>query len=95
MRDARRPLHEDAANPNGVPKNSVVPLMKLHSLNLNPAQMIRLMALALANPAPETKLPVRMTYMMGEIGTFLPKTRPLFDTGLVWTLKPAPLAIGD
>ncbi len=89
------PLHEDAANPNGVPKNSVVPLMKLDSLNLNPAQMIRLMALALANPAPETKLTVRMSYTFGRLGTLLPKTRPVFDTGLMWTLKPAPLAAGN
>jgi hypothetical protein len=62
-------------------------------MDLNPAQMLRLMGLALANPAPETKLNVRMLYMLGEVGTILPKSRILFDVGFVWTLKPAPLAI--
>ncbi|MBZ5633348.1 MAG: hypothetical protein LAO55_09490 [Acidobacteriia bacterium] len=87
-------LHQDALNPsNGVPVNSVPPLLKINGMDLNPAQMIRLMALALASPAPATKLPVRMAYMTGEAGAVVPKTRPLFDTGFVWTLKPAPLAL--
>ena len=89
-------LHDDTANPSsGVPRNSILPLLKIAGMDINPAQMIRLMALALANPAPETKLPVRMAYMMGEAGAVVPKTRPLFDTGFVWTLKPAPLAVNQ
>jgi hypothetical protein len=90
--DIDAPLHDDTSN-TGVPSNSVPPLMKVKGLDLNPAQMIRLMGLTLANPAPETKLPVRMLYMLGEAGGILPKTRILFDIGFVWTLKPAPLDI--
>lgn len=88
--DAR--LHQTSVNANGIPTNSVPPLVKLDGLDLNPAQMIRLMALALENPAPETKLPVRMAYMLGEASTIVPRTRPQFDTGFVWTLKPAQLS---
>lgn len=87
-------LHQDMPNPsNGIPMNSITPLLKINGMDLNPAQMIRLMALALENPAPETKLRVRMTYMTGEAGAVVPKTRSLFDTGFVWTLKPASLAL--
>jgi hypothetical protein len=86
------PLHDDSVV-SGVPKNSIPPLLKINGMDLNPAQMIRLMGLALANPTPETKLPVRMSYMFSEAGTILPKTRPLWDTGFVWTVKPAPLSI--
>jgi hypothetical protein len=86
-------LHEDTANENGVPKNSILPLMKINGMDLNPAQMIRLMDLALENPVPEAKLPVRMSYMLGEAATLLPKTRLVFDAGFVWTIKPASLAI--
>jgi len=49
--------------------------------------------LALDNPAPETVLRVRMAYLLTEAGILLPKTRPPFDSGFLWTLKPAPLAI--
>jgi hypothetical protein len=84
-------LHDDTSP--DVPKNSVPPLVKLGGMDLNPAQLIRLMALALDNPAPETVLRVRMAYMLTEAGILLPKTRPPFDSGFLWTLKPAPLAI--
>ena len=42
-------LHDDTSNV--VPNNSVPPLMKLNGMDLNPAQMLRLMSLALANPS--------------------------------------------
>jgi hypothetical protein len=84
-------LHDDTST--GVPKNSIRPLFKLNGMDINPAQMIRLMGLALANPAPETRLPVHMTYMLAEAGALVPKSRPAFDIGFVWTLKPALLAI--
>jgi hypothetical protein len=89
--DIAGPLHDGTSV--GVPTNSIPPLLKLDGMEVNPAQMLRLMALALANPAPETKIPVRMLYMLGEVGTILPKTRILYDVGFVWTVKPAPLAI--
>jgi hypothetical protein len=84
-------LHDTTGT--GVPKNSVPPLVKINGLDLNPAQLIRLMVLALDNPAPETKLPVRMSYMLGEAAHGLPRTRLLFDCGFLWTLKPARLAL--
>jgi hypothetical protein len=89
--DIDAPLHDETANV--VPTNSVPPLLKLNGMELNPAQMLRLMSLALASPAPETKFPVRMLYMLAEAGGILPKSRILYDIGFVWTLKPAPLAI--
>jgi hypothetical protein len=91
--DIDAPLHDDTSS--DVPHNSVPPLLKLKDMDLNPAQMLRLMGLALSNPAPEAKIPVRMLYLLGEAGTILPKTRPLYDIGFVWTLKPAPLAISQ
>jgi hypothetical protein len=63
-------------------------------MDLNPAQVLRLMAQAVVNPAPETSIRVRMTYMLGEAGGIFPKSRPLFDDGFVWTIKPAPLKAG-
>lgn len=87
------PLHEE--NTDGVPRNSVPPLMKINGMDLNPSQMLRLMTLALENPAPETKIPIRMMYMLGEAGTILPKTRILYDIGFVWTLKPAVLSLNQ
>lgn len=86
-------LHDET--PDGLPRNSVPPLLKINELDLNPAQILRLMALALANPAPDTKIGVRMLYMLSEIGTILPKTRIMYDAGFVWTLKPAPLTIAQ
>ena len=85
------PLHDETST--GVPKNSVPPMLKLNGMDLNPAQMVRLMAQALATPAPDTKLPVRMVYTLSEAGGNIPKTRLVFDVGFVWTIKPAPLAI--
>jgi hypothetical protein len=89
--DIDGPLHDETST--GVPNNSIPPLMKLDGMDLNPAQVLRLMALALANPAPATKIPVHMLYMLAEAGGILPKSRILFDVGFVWTIKPAPLAI--
>lgn len=83
-------LHDDTAT--GVPKNSVPPLLKINGMNLNPAQMIRLMGLTLENPAPDTKLPVRMSYVLTGAG-MLPDTRPVWDTGFVWAIKPASLSV--
>ena len=87
-------LHDETAA-DIVPKNSVPPLLKLNGLDLNPAQMIRLMGMALDNPAPERNLNVRMVYTLGAAGTAMPKSRPLYDIGFVWTLKPAPLAVNQ
>jgi hypothetical protein len=83
------PLHDDSST--SVPKNAIPPLLKINGMDLNPAQVLRLMAQAVVNPAPETGIRVRMTYMVGEAGGIFPKTRPLMDDGFVWTIKPAPL----
>ena len=58
---------------------------------LNPAQVLRLMALAVMNPVPEAKLNIRMSYEFAEMDELIPKSRPLGDNGFGWTLKPAPL----
>jgi hypothetical protein len=89
------PLHQETTDASGVPTNSIPPLVKLKDMDLNPAQLIRLMSEALENPGPETKLKVHMTYLVGAAGALAPKTRSLPDSGFIWTLKPAPLAIGN
>ena len=83
------PLHDDSST--SVPNNTIPPLMKVKGMDLNPAQVLRLMAQAVVNPAPETSLRVRMTYMLAEAGGVFPKSRVLSDSGFVWTIKPAPL----
>ena len=83
------PLHDDSST--GVPKNAIPPMLKINGIDLNPAQVLRLMAQAVVNPVPETSIRVRMTYMLAEAGGVFPKSRELFDDGFVWTIKPAPL----
>ena len=82
-------LHDDSST--SVPKNAIPPLLKINGMDLNPAQVLRLMAQAVVNPAPETGIRVRMTYMLGEAGGIFPRTRPMMEIGFVWTIKPAPL----
>ena len=86
------PLHDDSSTE--VPKNAIPPLLKVNGVALNPAQVLRLMAQAVVNPAPETSIRVRMTYMLAEAGGIFPKSRELGDDGFVWTFKPAPLNAG-
>jgi hypothetical protein len=83
------PLHDNSSA--SVPKNTIPPLLKINGIDLNPAQVLRLMAQAVVNPAPETSIRVRMTYMLAEAGGIFPKSRELGDSGFVWTIKPAPL----
>ena len=83
------PLHDDSST--ALPKNAIPSLLKINGIDLNPAQVLRLMAQAVVNPAPENTIRVRMTYMLGEAGGIFPKSRELFDDGFVWTIKPAPL----
>jgi len=83
------PLHDDSST--AVPKNAIPPLLKINGLDLNPAQVLRLMAQAIVNPAPDNSIRVRMTYMLAEAGGIFPKSRELIDDGFVWTIKPAPL----
>jgi hypothetical protein len=55
--------------------------------------MLRLMSRAIADLAPERVIPIRMTYMLAELGGVYPKSRPVGDVGFVWTMKPAPLQL--
>jgi hypothetical protein len=87
--DLAGPLHDDSST--AVPNNAIPPLLKINGMDLNPAQVLRLMAQAIVNPAPETSIRVRMTYMLGEAGGIFPKSRELIEDGFVWTIKPAPL----
>ena len=72
-------------------KNAIPPLLKINGMDLNPAQVLRSMAQAVVNPTPEASIRVRMTYMVGEAGGILPKSREQADNGFIWTIKPAPL----
>ena len=83
------PLHDDSSTE--IPKNAIPSVMTVNGTKLNPAQVLRLMALALADLAPEKVIPIKMTYTLHELGGALPKTRPMGYLGFVWTLKPAPL----
>jgi hypothetical protein len=82
-------LHDDKADP--MPHNSVPPGLIIDNTAINSAQFLRLMAQAMVNPAPDTKLGVRMTYMYNAISELIPRTRAITDTGAAWTFKPAPL----
>jgi hypothetical protein len=82
-------LHDDSSSE--VPRNAIPPVLKVGETNVNAAQVLRLMAQALADLGPEKVIPIRMTYMLDELGGTFPKSRPMGDVGFVWTLKPAPL----
>lgn len=84
-------LHNATANP--MPKNTVPPFVTVGGIDMNAAQFLRLMAQAMVNPIPETKLRVRMVYMFSGVAEIFPKTRMMQDTGATWTFKPAPLDV--
>lgn len=84
-------LHDVSASP--VPKNMIPSMLEVDGIAMNPAQFVRLMAAALINPSPDTKLRVRMTYMLAESSAVFPKSRPLPDAGFTWTFKPAPIVL--
>jgi hypothetical protein len=65
--------------------------MTFNGTKVNSAQALRMMAQALADLAPEKTIPIKMTYMLDELGGSMPKSRPIGYVGFVWTLKPAPL----
>ena|ERR1017187_1547169 len=44
------PVHDDSST--AVPQNAIPPLLKINGIDLNPAQVLRLMAQAVVNPAP-------------------------------------------
>jgi hypothetical protein len=86
-------LHD--VSPGKFPKNAIPVFVSVDGINMNPAQFLRLMALALTAPSlsPDTKFAVRMTYPYTGILMAYPKTRVFTDAGFGWTMKPAPLDI--
>lgn len=82
-------LHDDTGYP--IPKNVIPSVLSVDGIGVNAGQFLRLMAEALVDPAPETKVRVRMTYMYSGTAAVFPKTRGMEDTGATWTYKPAPL----
>ncbi len=82
-------LHDNSVA--AVPRNVIPSFLEVGGITVNPAQFLRLMTAALVDPSPDTKIRVRMTYMLAECGGVYPKSRPLSDAGFTWTLKPAPL----
>jgi hypothetical protein len=85
------PLHDDSSNE--IPKNAIPAVLTVNGTRVNPAQVLRLMAQALADLTPEKAIPIKMTYSLPELGGALPKSRPMGYVGFIWTLKPAPLQI--
>jgi hypothetical protein len=82
-------LHD--GSPGKFPKNAIPVSLTVEGVAMNPAQFLRLMALALAASSPDAKLPVRMLYPFTGVVISYPKTRVFTDAGFGWTLKPAPL----
>jgi hypothetical protein len=82
-------LHDDSSQE--IPNNAIPSVLNLNGTKVNAAQALRLMAQALADMAPQKTIPIRMTYMLDELGGSMPKSRPVGYVGFVWTLKPAPL----
>jgi hypothetical protein len=80
-------LHDRGSAP--IPKNAVPIGIPVEGAMLNPAQFLKLMALAIVNPTPEAKLNIRMAYEFMGLGQLMPRTRPDTDDGFIWTLKPA------
>jgi hypothetical protein len=87
--DIAGPLHDDSSNE--IPKNAIPSVLTINNTKVNSAQVLRLMAQALADVAPEKVIPIKMTYTLDELGGALPKSRPIGYVGFTWTLKPAPL----
>ena len=87
--DIAGPLHDDSSSE--IPKNAIPPVVTFNGTKVNSAQMLRLMAQALADLSPDKTVPIKMTYTLDELGGAMPKSRPVGYVGFVWTLKPAPL----
>jgi hypothetical protein len=82
-------LHDETADP--IPHNSIPPALVIDGTAITSAQFLKLMAQAMVNPVPDTKLSIRMTYGFTGLTQMVPRTRPITDTGATWTFKPAPL----
>jgi len=84
-------LHDDTWTP--VPNNVVPTRIKINGLDLTPAQYLRLMAEAFLAPSPDAKLTVKPATMFASPNYLGMRTRAARDMGVVWTYKPAPLAL--
>lgn len=87
--DIAPPLHDTSAS--AIPKNMVPIGIPVEGTMLNPAQFLKLMAQAVLDPNPETKLNIHMTYELTALGMLMPRSRPDMDNGFGWTIKPAQL----
>jgi hypothetical protein len=89
--DLQPGLHD--LSPGTMPKNAIPVSVGVDGIRMTPAQFLRLMAQALQNPSasPDTKLAIKMLYPLTGPQVAYPRTRPAFDAGFGWTLKPAPL----
>lgn len=75
------------------PRNMIPGFITLDGIRMNASQVLKLMAQAVADPKPERKLDVRMSYPFTVAGLFYPKNRRASDQGGTWTFKPAPLRL--
>jgi hypothetical protein len=80
-------LHDDAWSP--VPNNTIPKRVKVGSLDLNPAQFLRLMAETLVAATPNAKLKAKPESMFATQDFLGMRTRASRDMGVVWTYKPA------
>jgi hypothetical protein len=82
-------LHD--TSPAAMPKNMIPNEVKIDGRAMNAAQLLRVMAKAIVAATPDTKIPVKMTYMAPGQAQVVPKTRAMTEIGAMWTVKPAPL----
>jgi hypothetical protein len=86
-------LHDNTWSP--LPKNAIPSRLTVDNIEVNAAQFLRLMAEALVAPSPETKLSLKMTYMVSQATETCPTTHAVSELGATWTFKPAPLETGQ
>jgi len=83
-------LHDTSGDP---PKNSVPTTIGVEGISMNAAQFLRLMSAALLVQSKDSQIRVRMTYLFPAQAELVPKTRPMTEMGVGWTVKPAPLTL--
>lgn len=72
-----------------VPDNALPALVHVGSLDLNSAQLLRLMALAYLDPVPQKALSLGGIPMHSRATFMFPKNAEMVDLGVGWTYKPA------
>ena len=85
-------LNDDEWRP--VPRNVVPGVIAIGEVQINAAQWLLLMAEALQDLERRDSLRLRIAYMTSEDALSYPVSRHPDEVGAVWTIRPAPLALG-